>query len=295
MSDQKSYVYVRSSAAPTLASQVGAFTPLLASKYGSVFSSAISAATGDILTTGTTGSDTESGLPVAVANALLQGRRFDNGTNVPITASDATVPLFGIDANSNALLTESICMGFDTTAAKYFTAGIFTGGDNQVANEKQLQVAAIGYVYDGATLDLTRSGSAANLAAQSGLGAVVATPPGEWGVSHTPAAATQATIGRTAVGATRHVCKSITVTLIGLAAAAEATILVNLRDDATGTGTILWSARLLVTGTTGSETGVTLSNLNIVGSVNKAMTLEFATAGGANTFQSVAMTGYDAS
>jgi len=51
----------------------------------------------------------------------------------------------------------------------------------------------------------------------------------------------------------------------------------------------------LVTGTTGNETGVSLSNLNIVGTAATAMTLEFAAAGGASTFESVALTGYDAS
>ena len=38
-----------------------------------------------------------------------------------------------------------------------------------------------------------------------------------------------------------------------------------------------------------------LAGLNIVGSANTAMTLEFAAAGGANTVESVAMTGYSVS
>lgn len=150
--------------------------------------------------------------------------------------------------------------------------------------------------FDGATFDRLRTASATNIAAQSGLGAQISAPPGEWSINHTPAANTQATITRAAGAAgVRHVCKSITATLIGLAAAVEATVLVNLRDGATGAGTILWSTRLLVQGGTGAETGISLSGLNIVGSAATAMTLEFAAAGGANTFESVAMTGYDVS
>lgn len=155
---------------------------------------------------------------------------------------------------------------------------------------------AVPSLFNGTDSDRAREASADNLAAFSGLGAALNSSPGEWSINHTPAANTQATISRAAGGAgVRHVCKSITATLIGLAAAAEATVLVNLRDGATGAGTILWSARLLVQGTTGNETGIALSGLNIVGSAATAMTLEFSAAGGADTFESVAITGYDAS
>jgi hypothetical protein len=148
--------------------------------------------------------------------------------------------------------------------------------------------------FNGTTYDRLRTNSAATLSASTQSFAMLAASPGEWSVNHTPAANTVATITRAAGAAgVRHVCRSISATLIGLAAAAEATVLVNLRDGATGAGTILWSTRLLVTGTTGSETGITLANLNVIGSAATAMTIEFAAAGGANTFEAVAITGYD--
>lgn len=157
-----------------------------------------------------------------------------------------------------------------------------------------LRVASLAYHFDGAAFVRTLGGSAANLATLAPNGASLAAAPGEWAINHTPAANTVATITRANVAGQRHVCRSITVTLIGLAASAEATVLVNLRDGATGAGAILWSARLLVAGVVGTQAGITLSNLNIVGSVNTAMTLEFAAAGGANTFETVALTGYTA-
>lgn len=148
--------------------------------------------------------------------------------------------------------------------------------------------------YNGSTYDRIRTNGAANLAASTQPFGIVTAQPGEWSINHTPVANTQATITRAAGGSgVRHICRSITATLIGLAAAAETTVLVNLRDGATGAGTILWSARLLVVGTTGSETGISLSNLNIIGSANTAMTLEFAAAGGADTFETVSVSGYD--
>lgn len=161
-----------------------------------------------------------------------------------------------------------------------------------VAGVAALSVMGQNYIFGGTNYDRQRSISAANVALAAQIGVTAVGMCGNWSINHTPAANTQATITRAAVASQRHVCTSITASLIGLAASAEATVLINLRDGATGTGTILWSTRLLVAGTTGTETGISLSNLSIFGTANTAMTLEFETAGGASTFESVALTGY---
>jgi hypothetical protein len=160
------------------------------------------------------------------------------------------------------------------------------GGGTQLQNVKQ---------NDG-TNDI-KSASAANLAAQTGINAQMSTPPGNWAVNHTPAINTQATISKAAGAAgVRHVCTSITATLgQSGAGTAQGVIQVNLRDGATGAGTILWSASLSSPTTTSPVAVINLSGLNIVGSAATAMTLEFSAAGGANVFESVAMTGYDVS
>jgi hypothetical protein len=160
--------------------------------------------------------------------------------------------------------------------------------------DASIRGASLNYVFDGTNFIRALGASAAVLATLSPAGAQLSQGPGQWAINHTPAANTQATISRAAAAGQRHVCKSITATLIGLAASVETTVLVNLRDGTTGAGTILWSARLLVIGTAGSQGGIALSGLDIVGSVNTAMTLEFAAAGGANTLETVALTGVTA-
>ena len=68
---------------------------------------------------------------------------------------------------------------------------------------------------------------------------------------------------------------------------------VNLRDGASGAGTILWSC-LMDVPINDSRT-VTLAGLNIFGTANTAMTLEFAAAGGATTQESCTLSFVNAS
>jgi hypothetical protein len=65
-----------------------------------------------------------------------------------------------------------------------------------------------------------------------------------------------------------------------------------LRDGATGAGTILASWAIAIPATAGACAILSLAGLEIIGSPNTAMTLEFAAAGGALTFQSVTLTGH---
>ena len=111
----------------------------------------------------------------------------------------------------------------------------------------------------------------------------------EWSVEHRPATATQATISKAASPAGSHVCKSITATIacVGTATGVEVVV---LRDGATGAGTVLWSG--LVSAPINSSNIITIGGLNIHGTKNTAMTLEFVAAGATSSFESVAMTGY---
>ena len=121
--------------------------------------------------------------------------------------------------------------------------------------------------------------------------------PGNWAVTQAPAAATPATATRAAGGgAIRHVCTSICARIVATGTApTAANVQVNLRDGASGAGAILQSWALALQAVAGDRDAVVLAGLNIVGSANTAMTLEFAAAGGANTVESVAMTGYSVS
>jgi hypothetical protein len=117
--------------------------------------------------------------------------------------------------------------------------------------------------------------------------------PYDWSVVHTPAANTQATATKAAGGASlRHICTGITVVLAADTTAPAAVVLtVELRDGATGAGTIVWQGRISLPAVAGAMSGIVVPNLHIRGTANTAMTLEFSAAGGANTFQSVTMTG----
>lgn len=108
---------------------------------------------------------------------------------------------------------------------------------------------------------------------------------------HTPAAATQATASLATAGATqRWICTSISATLACAGTAQAAAAILNLRNDATGAGTIIWSKQVVLPANGLWE--VNLTDLSIPGAYGKAMTLEFAGAGAAATFESVALTGY---
>lgn len=156
-------------------------------------------------------------------------------------------------------------------------------------------LAVTGELHNGATLEMPRSASAANQSAATKTGVGVVARPGEWTALHVPATATQATISKAAGAAgVRHICTSITATLAAGASAlaAGAPLTVNLRDGATGAGTVLWTSIINIPANAAESNTITISGLSIVGTAATAMTLEFAAAGGTNSYQSVSMTGY---
>lgn len=110
--------------------------------------------------------------------------------------------------------------------------------------------------------------------------------------NHSPAANTQATASAAAAGAgVRWVCTAIHVGIACGGTAPTATSGTwNLRDGATGAGTVLWSGELGVPATAGATQGMSITDLWIPGTANTAMTLEFAAASGANTKQYVNFT-----
>lgn len=111
----------------------------------------------------------------------------------------------------------------------------------------------------------------------------------EFGVQHAPGGNTIATVTKAANADGRHVCKSITVGFAGSTAGSPANV--RLRDGATGVGTILWSCAMAHLA--GDSKSINLSGLNIRGSKNTAMTLEFnAVPGSASSFQTVSFSGY---
>ena len=144
--------------------------------------------------------------------------------------------------------------------------------------------------FNGTTYDRTRSISATNLTATTSTGSSLNVPLSTWSVTHTPAAATQATASKAAGGGTvRHVATTITA-CSAQAGTAQTPIAINLRDGATGAGTVLrtWKISSIIQ----DSKCVEASGLAMIGTANTAMTIEFAAAGVAASEQTVTLTGF---
>lgn len=153
-----------------------------------------------------------------------------------------------------------------------------------------LHLPVSGFLFNGSTWDRTVAASSTNLVATTSLGVQLTAPLSTWSVNNTPAAATQATASKAAGGGTvRHVATSITA-CSAQAAAAQTPIAINLRDGATGAGTIIRSWK--ISSVIQDSKCVDLSGLAMIGTANTAMTIEFAAAGVAGSEQTVTLTGY---
>ena len=114
-----------------------------------------------------------------------------------------------------------------------------------------------------------------------------------WAVAHAPAVSTQATASKAAGGATvKHVCTALSFGFSARTAVGATDITVNLRDGATGAGTVLQSWTFALLAATVLPVSVSLADLKIPGSANTAMTLEFG-ALLTNLLEYVNISGYD--
>lgn len=134
--------------------------------------------------------------------------------------------------------------------------------------------------------------TAAQLAAQDGSTAALVAGPGEWCIQAAPVAATQATVSKAAGAAgVRHVARYAVVCVSSVAAQPD--LVFNLRDGATGAGTVLVPVRV-AEATVGGSKCVPIGPINAIGTAATAMTIESAAAPAASNFASVALCGYDA-
>jgi hypothetical protein len=216
--------------------------------------------------------------------ALLQGMGSDGAKLVSVDSNgnlNVVIP-FGSAVNIAQWAGTNVPAGLQDNA----DALGLTGGNYP-------SIAAKGYVYNGAANDRLRSASAANLAAQSGLGAALTALPGQWSINSTPAVGVQASVSRGAVASTRHVCTGFGFGFSSAVAVAATTIVINLRDGATGVGPILKSWEFSLPAAVIPNFAIEVSGVNIPGSVNTAMTMEFS-ALLANLLEFTNLAGYDA-
>jgi hypothetical protein len=114
-----------------------------------------------------------------------------------------------------------------------------------------------------------------------------------WNITHAPAVNTKATISQAAGGGTvRNVITGFSFgASTGTSAPSAVQLTINLRDGATGAGTILQSWTVVLPASVGYNYGFGLSGLWIECSQNTATTIEYSAAGGANTFEAVNLIG----
>ncbi len=144
-------------------------------------------------------------------------------------------------------------------------------------------------LFNGTTFDRQDGVSATNNTAATTVGVAYSASLGTWSITNSANAGTP-TVSRAAGGGTvRHVAVCVSVN-VGAAATAQPVVQVNLRDGATGAGTILRSWQLAAPANDSAQ--VDLCGLNITGSANTAMTIEFAAATAAATQASVNLSGY---
>ena len=144
-------------------------------------------------------------------------------------------------------------------------------------------------LFNGTTFDRWDGVSATNNTETTTVGVARIAPVGTWSVTNTANAGTPSASKAAGGGTVRHVATCVSVN-VGAAATAQPVVQVNLRDGATGAGTIIRSWQLAAPANDSAT--VDLCGLNMTGSANTAMTIEFAAATAANTQASVNLSGY---
>ena len=116
----------------------------------------------------------------------------------------------------------------------------------------------------------------------------------EWVVNHAPAAGSQATASKAAGAAgVKHVAKAIYFGFsASVALGAPATFQINLRDGASGAGTVLMSWQFTLPAATAVPVWEEIEGIDLAGSAATAMTLEFS-GGVGNLLEYVILVGYD--
>lgn len=113
-----------------------------------------------------------------------------------------------------------------------------------------------------------------------------------WSIKHRPAANTIATISKAAGAAgVKHVCTGFMVTFASLGAPTPEIIGIQIRDGATGAGTIIWEGSISLPAVAGESKWIGMTGLWLVGTAATAMTIETDAAGGANDYLSVSLQG----
>lgn len=218
------------------------------------------------------------------------------GYKVTITDSNGVDELGGNATNLSASVAQIFATGAAATPINGSETLNITGNAVNSANVTVLVFIGSGNSIVGGQVALYPNSTAATLTSALNVTPGVVEKGARWTQLSQPAAGTQATTSKAAGSATvRHVADCVSFSGATTAAVAANTQLsVNLRDGATGAGTVIWTQTVAITTTLVGQSVAPFSicGLNLIGSLATAMTLEYS-ALLANLFESVALSGYD--
>lgn len=229
---------------------------------------------------------------------LANGTMVFNGLSFDRVRGDTTNGMDVDVTRINGVITPADAYANPTTANQMWSLnGVFNGTTwDRVRTATADALASTGIqtgnvsLFNGTTFDRQDGVSATNNTATTTVGVTYSASISTWSVTDTDIGATQSIASKAAGGGTvRHVATSVTLCRGDTVAAVPA--LINLRDGATGAGTIIRSWVIGVS-TINESRCVDLAGLNMTGTANTAMTLEFAAAGSATSTSTVTLTGY---
>lgn len=176
-------------------------------------------------------------------------------------------------------------------------SGIGTLGDGVTGSGTSCTPSAGIYFFNGTTFDRGRSQSSASATSSANAtgttlpGMAVTTGPATWTVAVQATTASNCSASLPATATTRHCA----VGVVGCVSdtAAQPQLFLNLRDGATGAGTVKWN--VLLDGTAGTSSCIPheFAAGPICGTINTAMTLEFGAATAATNGCTTTIRGYD--
>lgn len=230
-------------------------------------------------TSGTASAITQAGYPMIC----------DSATSGTVTAGQAQM----VRCNTAGAISIAAAAQNSDAVSASIEGGVTTAN----ATAAPLQVAP--KLYNGSTFSRAYAVSLANftvattLTSRNEAGAQLVEKGSRWSVVSTPAVSTKASASIAAEASVRHVADCVSFSGGSTTAPALTLLTIQIRDGATGAGTIIWSHTVIVTAAAVQNVSpFTECGLNLVGTTNTAMTAEWS-ALLTNLFEDISISGFN--
>jgi hypothetical protein len=206
--------------------------------------------------------------------------------------------LLKVDANGGLIVGSAAGVDTDTNIDEWAgtaVAGQLTMSDTAAVPGLLPMMSVVTLLNAGPSWNLLRNASAQQVATQSGVGVMLTALPGQWSVFSNAGLGAASSASKTAGAAgVRHILTGYQLIISSQAAPLAGQVTVNIRDGASGAGTILEALNVSIPAALYAPIVITRSGLSLVGTAATAMTIE-QSAAYANVEASINFEGYDAS